>query len=272
MSAAETKNNDDVYDSDFDFDDIPDELIQKMRSDLTEKSRKLLEGKETEIKNIKSNVCKMIDYGYAVANQTGSQNEAMKKYIAKGMEINASIRGDRGSETYTVYKEVIGRINASFAMIKQPPQKVSKGCYYMVYRCITKPGLIQKSVAYMSTSSAPFKTEGGFGNNCFRIYVPIETPVLVGVLNGHFDIEGGQIYEIVLPIGTELVHIEGTTSKDYILGDYIAKAPSSTKGGNGKRKRKRKSAKKTKKNVRRTKGLNTKNKIIRSRITHTRTS
>jgi hypothetical protein len=228
-----------------------------MRRDLTENLLKLSEGKEAEIKNIKSNVCE-IDYKYAVSSQTSLQNEAIKQYISKGMEINASIRGDSGSLSYSRYKEDIGKINASFAMISQPKELQKKKCYYIVHRCISKKELNQKSVAYMSTSSKPFTTDGAFGNYCFKIYVPIETPVIVGVLKTHFDKDNKQIYEIVLPMGTKLVPMHGTNIGDdpYNIGDYyIDNSPSPKKGGNDQRKKDTR--------IRRTKKINTKNKIRR---------
>jgi hypothetical protein len=253
-----TKNaNDSDSDSDSDF-DIPDELNQKMRRDLTENLLKLSEGKEAEIKNIKSNVCE-IDYKYAVSSQTSLQNEAINQYISKGMEINASIRGDSGSLSYSRYKEDIGKINASFAMISQPKELQKKGCYYIVHRCISKKELNQKSVAYMSTSSKPFTTDGAFGNYCFKIYVPIETPVIVGVLKTHFDKDNKQIYEIVFPMGTKLVPMHGTNNNSddpYNIGEYyVDNSPSPKKGGNDQRKKDTR--------IRRTKKINTKKKIRR---------
>lgn len=249
-------SNGDDDDSDIDFDLTPEEeemLKEKSRKRIEQEIKENIKEKEQKTQkqeDIKKNVCE-IDYEYAVSNQTGVQKDVMKEYINIGMELNAAIRGEGGRTIDDKLDKLMKKLNENFAPIKNN-KKCGSGAYYIVHRCISKGLLILKSEAYMSTSN---KKLVGFGGNCVRIFVPIETPVLVGDISKTTSMSN--TYEILFPIGTTLIP---TDSK----GDFYIETKKQAIGGRSGVKRKRSIKKKTLR-IKRIKGK--REKINRSKKT-----
>lgn len=221
------------FDEDELWEETPEEkaiyakMIENRMKEQEQKNNKEIQKQQY----IRKNVCE-IDYDYAVNRQSSDQNSVMIKYISIGAELNAAIRGENEkSIDYTLIK----KLNENFAPIKN--KKCSSSAYYIVYRCITKEGVILKSEAYMSTSN---KTLVGFGGNCVRIFVPIETPVLVGDLSETTSMPN--TYEILFPTGTTLIPMN--TNGDF----YIDTQKQANSGGRRKRSIKKKTLR-TKRNV-----------------------
>jgi hypothetical protein len=240
-----------------------DELIKKQLQTSSEKYEKYKQEEKKESQkesqkqqDIKKNVCE-IDFEFALDKQTYLQKSVMSDYIRDGMDFNAAIRGEGGRP---INRELMKRLDENFAPIKID-KKCSSSAYYIVYRCISKElkDMDRVSKSYMSTSNRTFG--GRFGSYCFRIFVPIETPVLLGDISETTSIPN--TYEIVFPIGTTLNHIEGSETYEYRNGDFYIERKGAIGGSGVKRKRKRSIKKKTIRIKRSVKLNNNSKKIIK---------
>lgn len=137
------------------------------------------------------------------------------------MEINAYIRDPSTTNNYTKMTRDIDKQLYKGIMTKEKEKYVGK--YYIVYRCLKDPkGFNPKTEWFMSTSNEKITK---FGNSCLRIFVPIETPVLVGNISAAVSSKStDNTYEFLIPRNTELIFMgEDTKTKEYFYGDYYVK-------------------------------------------------
>ena len=215
------------------FFQLSEDEEKRLSKTITERIKNERE-KQTKIKE---NICE-IDYKYAESNQTPQQKQDMAKYIKNGMEINAYIRDPLKMKNY---KEMTKDIDKQLSKSKGIMTKETfVGKYYIVYRCLieSNPDKFKtKTEWFMSTSNEKIT---GFGSSCLRIFVPIETPVLVGNISDNVSSEN--TYEIVLPRNTELISMGGH-NKEFYYGDFYVK--NKTNGGGGRKRKRRTGPRKT---------------------------
>jgi hypothetical protein len=237
-------NDDDDDDDDIFFDDDDDIFFEYL------KKKKIYEIEQNNLENkilvqkITSNICD-IDYNYALTNQHNDKTSAMNDYINVGMEINSFLRNENGYRKDYIKK--VQNLDSKFAPI--PTEKKCANSYYIVHRCIRKSILINNPKGYTSTSNIQIPQ---FGNYCMKIYVPINTPVLVGSLDKTIR----DAYEILFPRETTFLYLGNKDMDNYYLGDFLIQEKNH--GGRRKsikkniRRRRRKSIKK---NIRRRKSI-----------------
>lgn len=226
---------------DVDWDD--DEFFQDLKNKRLEQNNKDLKQIETNNlffnKNIKPNIWNNIDYKYAYDNQSKEQKDAIDLYIIEGQAINEHLRtSGYDPKSNSPLNQNVKTIDNNIFKIKQP--KYIDKSYYPVYRCMKTEYDKSFSSGYTSTNSNGVLP--GFGVKCIKIYVPIDTPILVGNLKdvkyknlflaSYKDkrISGNLGYEIMLPRGSVLAYtgIIEESLKVYYLEEIIKE------GGKGK--------------------------------------
>jgi hypothetical protein len=165
-------------DDDFSFDDDEEEIKKIQMKNRSKNQKESDDDTRFFVENIQKNICN-IDYKYAYDNQTDKQKAAIDLYIMEGQNINRYLRGEYSEKKSkkTIDNDNVEIIDNNISRIKTM-NACKNNSYYAVYRCMDHEYKGDKSLGYTSTNSNGILA--GFGTHCIKIYIPINTPVLVG--------------------------------------------------------------------------------------------
>lgn len=201
---------------DFDNNEEFEKFLLEDYDELNHKKNIMERVQDNPLKNI--NVCN-INYINADIQQSDEARSVITTYIKHGPELNARLRGAPANKD-------LGIIRANIIKASRP---ITSNCqsdsYYIVYRAITN--IYDKSInqGFMSSSNILIPQ---FGNFFMKIYIPIQTPVLVRNISK--EIKRNGVYEIVLPENTILEPLGYDSLSNYNI--YIL---GSQNGGKGTR-------------------------------------
>jgi hypothetical protein len=170
--------SDDDDDNLFGDDDI-DEIKKIQMGNLSKNQKESDDDTRFFVENIQKNICNIDDYKYAYENQTRDQKAAIYLYIMEGQNINRYLRTEYSEKKSkkSIDNDNVRKIDENISSIKTR-NACKNNSYYAVYRCMEQEYKGDKSFGYTSTNSNGILA--GFGKHCIKIYIPINTPVLVG--------------------------------------------------------------------------------------------
>lgn len=157
--------------------------------------------RKDKIKNvIPSNIWNKISQEFIKRKEGICTADIIEKYINRGSEINAELRKPENERI--IDKKIIECLNKLAQPLKnllKEYDKEYKDNYIILYRNMSKEYTEKDSQGFISTSNIPLR---GFGQYGMKIFVPIDTKVLVANISKQTNIENS--FEIILPKGTQL--------------------------------------------------------------------
>lgn len=184
-------------DSDIDIDD--EELVELQKREF--------------IKNISSN--RMIPKQINV-NKSNYYNDVclhnIDNYKKFGMELNAALRGVQTYKSPSELHKMILNFDKCFKKVETIFPNES-GNYIKTYRSMSKKYDVNKNQGYMSTS-APNPIEMS-SRHLMTIFIPKDAEIIISDIS---KLVGKKTFEIILPRGTNLIHLN-------TLDHYIVQTP-----------------------------------------------